>query len=233
MNCSYSWTESAADAGGGQAPAAGGSVTLSPEVKQAIAEEVKRQIAAEQAAAATAPTSAAAAAAPAETESAQAGGAAPADEELPAALDPQHTIFVVADDLNESTPDGEECSLTSGDVITRIDDTPDKDNKVTVRVTSSKKADCSAGVKVAVDVDDLQEMHNHFQEQIDDGLKELADKQGKNGLPASPAPQARENPDAKADPDKNAQAELQAVDKDADQTEAEVLQAAKSGQGDD
>ncbi|MGA8221957.1 MAG: hypothetical protein WB780_09920 [Candidatus Acidiferrales bacterium] len=228
-----------ADASAGQAPAAGGAVALSPEVKQAIAEEVRAQIAAEQAAAATAPTAAAASAQQPVTETAQDSGggapaAAPADEQIPAALDPQHTIFVVADDLNESTPDGEECSLTSGDVITRIDDSPDKDNKVTVRVTSSKKADCASGAKVAVDVDDLQEMHNHFQEQIDDGLKELADKQGKNGLPASPNPQARENPEGKADPDKDAQAQLQAVDQSADQTEAEVQQAAESaGQGDD
>ena len=204
-------------------------------MKQAIADEVKAQIAAEQAAAASASASGAAAPAATQEESAEPANAAndPANQELPAALDPQHTIFVVADDLNESTPDGEECSLTSGDVINRIDDTPDKDNKVTVRVTSSKKADCAEGAKIAVDVDDLQEMHNHFQEQIDDGLKELADKQGKNGLPASPAPQARENPDAKAEADKNVQADLQAVDQSADQTEAEVQQAARSGQGDD
>ena len=52
------------------------------------------------------------------------------------------------------TADGQECSLTQGDVITRLTDTPDADQKVNVSIASSKKQDCEVGKTVAVAVDD-------------------------------------------------------------------------------
>ena len=146
---------------------------LTPEAKQAIAEEVKAQLAAELVA----------------SEPAAAGGAAaPAaafPDEIPPALDPAHTTFVISDDLTV-TAGGQECELTAGDVITRTSNTPDSDQKVTAVVTSSKKTDCAQGKTVAVSVDDLQEMHNRFQEQIDDGLMKLASIQGTGGVPKAP-----------------------------------------------
>ena len=39
---------------------------------------------------------------------------------------------------------------------------------------------------MAVSVEDLQDMRNHFQEQLDSGMKDLAEKQGKGGLPKAP-----------------------------------------------
>ena len=39
---------------------------------------------------------------------------------------------------------------------------------------------------VAVKVDDLQEMYNHFQEQLTNGMGEMAKKQGTNGMPKAP-----------------------------------------------
>ena len=57
---------------------------------------------------------------------------------------------------------------------------------VNATVKSSKKDECAVGATVGVSADDLQEMHNQLRIQLDAGLKELADKQGKNGLPASP-----------------------------------------------
>src|ERR1700676_1376918 len=145
--------------GGDTSAVSSGTVTLSPEVKAAIAEEVKAQLAAEQAAAKPAPSS----------------GPQPtaASEEVPPALDPARRTFVVSSELAVSG-DGQECQLSPGDVITRLTDTPDDDRKVTASVSASKKADCAPGKQVAVSVDDLQEMHNHFQEQLDNGMKELA-----------------------------------------------------------
>jgi hypothetical protein len=199
---------------GGDAPAANsGTVTLTPEVKAAIAEEVKAQLAAEQSAARPAP----------------AGGQqpSPTSEEVPPALDPARRTFVVASDLTV-TGDGQECQLTAGDVITRITDTPDDDRKVTASVSASKKADCAPGKQVAVSVDDLQEMHNHFQEQLDNGMKDLASKQGTSGLPKAPdtTPTASDVPPPP--PDTTAEKTLQDQQSNADQVEAQVVKEAFS-----
>jgi hypothetical protein len=144
-------------------------VSLTPEVKAAIAEEVNAQIAAER------------------NASSEDGGSTTtvANGEVPPALDPARRTFVVSDSLDVMA-DGQECALTPGDVIIRISDIPDQDQKVTASVSSSKKSDCAAGKQVAVSVQDLQEMQNHFREQLDSGLKLLAQKQGTGGLPKGP-----------------------------------------------
>lgn len=191
-------------AGPGQPAAAPGT-----EVKQAIAEEVKAQIAA------------------AESEAIQNGSSVgsqqstPIGEEMPPALDPAHRTFVVSTGLSV-VADGQECALTPGDVITRIVDTPDQDQLVNVRVASSKKDDCAVGKIVAVSVDDLQEMHNHFLEQIDEGLKTLAAKQGAGGLPKAPDTSivASDLPTPAADT--TAGKALEDQEKAADQLESEV-----------
>ena len=197
-----------------------GSVVLSPEVKAAIAEEVKAQLVAEQAAAAQpAPSGGQAAAIQA--------SATPAADEVPPALDPARRTFVVASDL-AVVGDGQECQLTSGDVITRITDTPDDDNKVTVSVSAGKKADCAAGKQVAVSVDDLQEMQNHFQEQLDNGMKDLASKQGTGGLPKAPDTSTVASDVPPPPPDTSAEKALQDQQAAADQTEAQVVKEAFS-----
>jgi hypothetical protein len=196
-----------------------GSVALSPEVKAAIAEEVKAQLAAEQAAAQPASSGGQ----PAATQA----SATPAAEEVPPALDPARRTFVVASDL-AVVGDGQECQLTSGDVITRISDTPDDDRKVTVSVSASKKTDCAAGKQVAVAVDDLEEMHNHFQEQLDNGMKDLASKQGTGGLPKAPDTSTVASDVPPPPPDASAEKTLQDQQAAADQTEAQVVKEAFS-----
>ena len=196
-----------------------GSVALSPEVKAAIAEEVKAQLAAEQAAAQPASSGGQ----PAATQA----SAAPAGDEVPPALDPARRTFVVASDL-AVVGDGQECQLTSGDVITRITDTPDDDNKVTASVSAGKKADCAAGKQVAVSVDDLQEMQNHFQEQLDSGMKDLASKQGTGGLPKAPDTSTVASDVPPPPPDASAEKTLQDQQAAADQTEAQVVKEAFS-----
>jgi hypothetical protein len=204
------------------APAASAPVALSPEVKQAIAEEVKAQLAAQQAQAQAGGATAA-----------PAGGAnaAPANAQAaPPALDPANRTFVV-DTSVTAVANGNECGLTGGDVVTRLTDTPDADNNVNASVSASKKGDCAAGVTVAVKVDDLQEMYNHFQEQLTSGMGELAKKQGTNGMPKAPdtGTTASDVPTPKADPD--AAKSLQDQQAEADKTEADVKAEAAAGGG--
>jgi hypothetical protein len=103
----------------------------------------------------------------------------------PPAFDPAQRTFVVDSDVTV-VANGQECGLTSGDVITRLTDTPDADQTVSASVSATKKGDCASGQTVAVKVDDLQEMYNHFQENITNGMGELAKKQGTNGMPGAP-----------------------------------------------
>jgi hypothetical protein len=193
---------------GAAAPAKGNATGLSDEVKQAIAEEMKNAIAAEKAAAANGQKD-----------------AAPSGEQVPAALDPKIRIFVVSSDEDLTTSDGVECALTAGDVISRTTDTPDDDKMVDAVVKSSKKDECAVGATVGVSVDDLQEMHNQLRIQMDAGLKELADKQGKNGLPAAPDTKTQPGEVPAPSPDANVDSDLQQQKKEADQAEAEAQQS--------
>ncbi len=193
--------------GGGAPAAAAKSTQLSPEVKQAISDEMKNEIAAEKEAAANK------------------DAAAPTGDQVPAALDPKIRVFVVANDEDLTNADGDECSLTPGDVVSRVGDTPDDDNMVDAVVKSSKKDECAVGATVGVPVDDLQEMHNQLRIQMDAGLKELADKQGKNGLPAAPDTKTQAGEVPAPTPDTNASSDLEQQQKDADQVEAEAKQS--------
>jgi hypothetical protein len=218
-------TAGAGNAGDAQAaspsqPIQNNSVTLTPEVKQMIAEEVKAQLAAEQAAATQGSTSNAAPAAVPQQSS-------PGTDQAPPALDPNLRVFIVATNL-EVTADGQACSLTAGDVLMRTENTPDNHNAVGVSIVSSKKSDCTIGTSPRVQIADLQEMHNHFREHMDTGLKTLADNQGKNGIPSGPALNARQNPDGKAAEDLTATADLQKQQQDAEQAEKEVQQVSVS-----
>jgi len=192
---------------------------------------VKAQIAAERDAAAAQASGASAPATASPAPDASQSASATPPEVVPDALNPNNRTFIVADALNPQLPDGTECSLTQGDVLTRIDDTPDSNNNVKVLVSGSQKGDCSSGSQLAVSLDSLQEMHNHFREQIDDGLEQLAKNQGKNGMPAAPAGSAvsKPNPEGQATPDPNAAADLQKQQEEADQADKDVQVAQNDG----
>jgi hypothetical protein len=192
-----------------------GQVTLTPEVKEAIAEEVKAQLAAQQAAAQQASAS-----------TNQTSSATPS-QEVPAALDPSHHTFIVASDLTVSS-NGQECQLTAGDVIKRSSDTPDEDRKVTAVVSASKKSDCAVGQEIAIGVDDLQEMHNKFEEQLDNGMKDLSEKQGQHGIPKAPDTKTTPSDVPPPPPDNNAAKTLQEQQSAADQSETQVMKEAFS-----
>ena len=193
---------------GGGAPPAAGTTQLSPDVKKAISEEMKNEIAAEKEAAANGQKD-----------------AAPSGDQVPAALDPKIRIFVVSSDEDLTTSDGTECALTPGDVIYRTGDKPDDDHMVDATVKSSKKDECAVGATVGVSVDDLQEMHNQLRIQMDAGLKELAEKQGKNGLPAAPDTKTQAGEVPPPAPDTGVSKDLEQQKKDAEQAEAEAKQS--------
>ena len=181
---------------------------LSPEMKALIADEVRQQLAAERAAAMQ-PTS---------TSLQQ---PASGSEELPPAMNQR--FFVVSSNLDITTAAGQACSLTPGDIIQRKGQTVTADGGVEVDVVNSKPGDCAADSRAAVQLADLQEMHNQFREQLDSGLKMLADNQAK-GLPNGPAAGARPVADGTADPVADAESQLVAQETDAAKLEAQVRQ---------
>src|SRR5579864_7155376 len=198
----------------GPDPQSGNTVQLSPEVKQMIADEVQRQLAEQQAAAGNAQSQAA--------PPADSGG-----EETPAALDPNHRVFVVAESLDVVGDDGQECTLTAGDVILRTSNTPDG-SKVAINVITSKRGDCASNTNAAVEVSDLQEMQNRFREQLDSGLKAMATDQGKNGLPAAPDTGTINGEAPAPTPDADAENELRDQQKAADKEEGAVQSVARN-----
>ena len=123
-------------------------------------------------------------------------------------------------------PDGQECELTAGDVLTRLTDHPDAEQKVTASVSASKRNDCAAGKQVSVLVDDLQDMRNHFEEQLSSGMKALAEKQGTGGMPNAPDTATTASDVPPPPPDSNVAKDISEQDAAADQAETEAKQEA-------
>lgn len=179
--------------------------TVSPAVKALIADEVKKQLAAEQAAATLAAPPPA--------------GAAIDLEQAPPAL--SQRFFVVSSNL-DLTAEGQPCTLTPGDIIQRKANNVSAGGTVMAEVVASKSGNCPVDTRIDVSVVDLQEMQNQFRAQIDSGLKVMAENQAK-GLPQAPAAHARTV--FSADPFEDAEAQLASQEDIASQLEAEVRQA--------
>ncbi|MGB8762951.1 MAG: hypothetical protein WCD01_18780, partial [Candidatus Sulfotelmatobacter sp.] len=102
---------------------------------------------------------------------------------------------------------------------------------VNASVAATKTGDCASGAMVAVKVDDLQEMYNHFQENITNGMGEMAKKQGTGGMPAAPDTGTEAGAVQPPPPDTSVGKTLQDQQAAADQTETEVKQDAAGGGG--
>lgn len=183
-------------------------VALSPEIKQMIVNEVKLELAEEKG-----------------TAGQGTNMGAGQVEETPPALDPAQKIFIVADSLDLVDDSGRECAVTAGDVLLRMGKEPDTDNKIGISVQSSKQGDCPVDTNAEVAVSDLQEMHNQFREKMDAGLKTLAAKQGKNGLPAAPDTGTLSGEVAAPVSDPSVESDLQEQQKNADEVEREVARS--------
>lgn len=189
---------------------AGGPVALTPEVKQAIADEVQQQLAEEQTASAGAQSNAL----PSEPDG------------LPIlAGNQEHTLLVSSAIMVDV--DGQECGLTQGDVVRFTPAANPDPNTGNVQVLASKSQDCRVGAVLPVPLTDLQEMENHMRESLDVGLADMQQNRGASGLPSVPTDlTAQVTPEyvaelPPADPD--VAGELQTELQGADRAEGELL----------
>lgn len=90
-------------------------------------------------------------------------------------------------------------------------------------VESSKPGDCPADSSITIELAALQEMHNQLREQIDSGLKMLAENQAK-GLESGPSATPRQVVEGTADQATDAVAQLEAQQNAAATLEAQVRQ---------
>lgn len=164
-----------------------GAVALTPQVKQAIADEVQRQLAQERA----------------EGQNAAQNNIADFSGPPPILADNRPHVFVVSDRLTVNAGD-RQCVIAQGDVL-RLNPAPAPDPAFAqVQVLAAKGEDCRTGSIVSVRLADLQEMQNHMRETLEEGLGQLKDSQGQGGLPAispallsqAPAPYASNLPPA-------------------------------------
>lgn len=186
-----------------------GQVALTPEVKQAIADEVSRQLEQEQAQAqATAQN-------------------ADFNQGPPPLLDNSPHVFLVSSPLEVSTSEGQVCAVTEGDVL-QISGAPGPNSQsAEVVVLASKGQDCRKGALVAVQLQDLQEMQNQMRATVDQGMTELQAKQGRDGLPKLPG-DAKGSPvqasfASNITPDNNVAQELSSVAQESSQAEQDTV----------
>jgi hypothetical protein len=201
-------------------PAPDSQVKMSPEVKNAISDEIKATLASEQSESGKSGSN-----------SSSGGGSPQTKNEAPPALDPNFRMFIVSDDSSLVAGDNDECPLSQGDVIQRTTDTPDSDGNVNVKVVASAQKDCAIGKEGPMSTDDLQEMYNSFRDQVKDGMGDLAKKQGTGGLPKAPDTSTTAGDVPPPSPDKSAEKSLQDQQAAADQAETDVKQESASSSG--
>ncbi len=156
-----------------QAAALSNPAPLTPDVKQLIADEVRRQVALENA------------------ESANKSGdpdAASSSIQRMLTDGTQH-VFIAGQDLDLVDAAGNECAVSEGDALQLTGQAVAADAvTANLAVLASKGGkECVKGDTVSVKLEDLQEMQNHMRETIDRGMQDLQKKQGQGGLPAAPA----------------------------------------------
>ena len=205
----------AAQAGAGYTYSDGAQTALTPEVKQAISEEVRRQLDQERA-------------------ESQAASQNQGDGAAPQFLSDNSThVFVVASGFNVTSRWGE-CSLSEGDVLQMSAPPAPTAASADLTVLASKGQDCYKGSVVSVSIPDLQDMQNHMRSTLDQGLNDLQSKQGQGGIPMAPQAAQRgpvQTPYAAAapPPDSNIADEVRQQSQTAQQAEGEVLSQAQDG----
>lgn len=185
---------------------------ITPQIKNKLAEQVQDQVAYDSA-----------------NMAAQASNPStlPDVGDLPAVTKMPNYLFVVANNLNVTTDDQQECSLRPGDVLQMHATPADGSPASQLVVIGSKRSDCPAGVSVTVSMQDLQDMQNNFHEKVEAGLSTLqatapSDVKAPGrpvlaGLPAAPKP--------------DVQALIQQQQQQANQTEAQVTASATADAG--
>lgn len=152
-----------------------GASPITPEVKDLISAEVKREIALETVEANT----------PAQVPN-------PAYSSIQQLLGEQTPpVFVAGSDLDVVSPTGDTCVLSPGDALQLAAGAIAPDSSAAPMVVLASKGDpeCHKGASVSVQIADLQEMQNYMRATIDAGMAEIHNPaQGAaSGLPAIPA----------------------------------------------
>jgi hypothetical protein len=180
---------------------------LTPDVKQAIADEVRLQL----------------------NEERAAGQNPDAASGAPAFLtDNSAHVFVVSSALDVMSSGGE-CPVTEGDVLQMTAPPPPGSASVNVVVLASKGQDCRKGSTVSVGISDLADMQSQMRATIDQGLGVL--QKGQGGIPAPPPDQAQPVEAAYAaaapPPDPNVATELTQQAQASTQAESDALSQAQ------
>jgi hypothetical protein len=181
-------------------------VSLSPDVKQLVADEVRRQLERER------------------TESERAGAGYPSDD-TPDWADGGSHVFVAYTSLDVFSSGGY-CTIGEGDVLQLNNMPPPSSPTANLVVLASRRRHCRQGSVVSVPLEDLQDMSNRMRETVEAGLADLQTRQGQSGIPrlSASAVGTIDTPlAAEAAPDLNAGAELNQAYRDTDQAEAAAL----------
>jgi hypothetical protein len=144
-------------------------------------------------------------------------------------------VFVASSAITV-TSSGQDCGLTQGDVIALNAPPATGSATADLRVLASKQADCPKGNVITVQMTDLQDMHNNLLSNIDKGMAEMKDHPGQGGLPAPPAEAisgTKQAPYAAAAPpaDPNGAAELDQTAQQGAQVEQQVVAETSSEDG--
>jgi hypothetical protein len=169
----YAAQAAAAQQAATQQAAADQAAALTPEVKAMVADEVKRQLALENAEAA---------------QNAANQDIDPASSGISRMLsDGQPHVFITGASLDLVDEAGAECAVSQGDIIeVAAPPAPDAAAATAVVLASKGANECRKSDTVTVAFTDLQDMQNHMRESIDQGLGDLQKKQGQGGLPKAP-----------------------------------------------
>lgn len=197
--------------------------TLTPEIKQMIAEEVQRQLALESAEA-----------------QARAANQAPPQQDDPAAsgigrmIEDNKTHVVLSNaNIDVTTTDGQECAISQGDAIGIFPGQGGVEGEtVQVRVLATAGGGCPVNATVSISLQDLQEMLNHFRATIDQGLGEM---QKSKDMPKPPpsvplSTLASDFVSAAPPADPNEAAELTRLNTEATQTEQMAVTEASAAE---
>jgi hypothetical protein len=185
-----------------------GGQPMTPETKQAIAEEVRRQIDVQRM----------------EQNQVSSGGGSVTT----IFSDNAQHVFVANSSYIYDSNVGE-CTVSEGDVLQMTGAPPANTASADVVVLSSRGQDCPRGSTVSAPLQDLQEMHNAMMATVDRGLGEMQAKQGHDGIPALPPGSAGTTDSpyaAEAQPDPNVAGELDGVVQETDRAERQAIEQA-------
>jgi hypothetical protein len=182
---------------------------LTPDLKEAIAEEVNRRLRQEQA----------------EAQMANAGV-----ESNPFAGGPH---VYVADNTVEAMAGFGSCLITPGDVVELRGMPPLDATSKPVYMRAGERGGCPRGSTVMIAIQDLAEMQNHMRELVDRGLADLQRCQGQSGLPPMPAdaaaPPRPVSWASQVQPDAGAQNEINQVSNEAARVEQDTVNSTVEG----